>query len=102
MSDNMDVLAANISESIKKEWSDVSSLRGISGLIKCIPHVVVFIEKVAANMAGQDKKKLAIAILLKLCPLPRWLSWIPGNIVQEIIGAAIDAIVEVVKNRIKK
>lgn len=102
MDERMDVLAANIADVLREGYAELKTVKGFSGFIKCIPHVVVYVEKVASGMAGQDKKKLAIAALFKLCPLPRWISWIPGNIVQEIIGAAIDAIVEAVKNRIQK
>ncbi len=65
------------------------SLKGLSGALHIAPDVIKRVEKisVAKELAGADKKELAIEIIVQLVPLP---AYIPEWLERKVLGWIID------------
>lgn len=78
-------LVAKLDE-VKGKIQGVGSLKAA---LDVVPDVVSLVEAEAADLAGADKKALAVAVLNKLIDIP----FIPESVETIIIGWAIDAAV---------
>lgn len=99
-------LAAESIKSAKNAAEEYSRLKGwnlnsLKGLICTTKVVVKHAEEIGLRegLQGADKKKLAVELILKIVKLP-W--WMPQGIVREILDAAIDIIVDALKDKFKK
>jgi len=87
-------LVAKLDE-VKDKIKGVSSLKAA---LDAIPDVVSLVEAEAADLAGADKKALAVAVLNKLIDIP----FIPESVESVILGWAIDAVVAALNKLVGK
>lgn len=99
-------IAATLIDEVRNAAAEYSRLKGFSlnslhGLISSTRIVVKRVEEVglAEQLPGADKKALATELLLKIVKLPWWL---PGGLIRAIVPPLIDAIVEALKDKMKK
>jgi len=76
----------------------IQGVGSIKAALDIVPDVVSLVEAEAADLAGADKKKLAVAVLNKLIDIP----FIPESVEAIIIGWAIDAAVAALNRLVGK
>ena len=82
-------------DEVKGKIAGVGSLKTAFDVV---PDVVSLVEAEAADLAGADKKQLAVAVLNKLIDIP----FIPESVEAVIIGWAIDAAVAALNKLVGK
>lgn len=95
----------HISE-IKKAAEELSRLKGWSlgsakGALKCVPMIVHEVEMIgtARELTGAEKQGLAVEIILKIVPLPWWLS---ERYARPLLETIVDIVVEGYNRSFKK
>ena len=73
-------------ETVKEKFKDVASLKDA---LAAIPDVISLVEAEASDLAGADKKKLAVEVLNGLVDIP----FVPESVEGMLIGWAIDAVI---------
>jgi len=75
------------------------SVDGIKGLLAVTPKVVEIVQTIGAKvgLAGEDKKKLAVEIILSLVKLP---AFVPVMIVRMLLNFLIERAVALVKKKL--
>jgi len=87
-------LVAKLDE-VKGKIAGVDSLRAA---LDIVPDVVALVEAEASELAGADKKALAVAVLNRLIDIPL----LPESVEAVIIGWAIDAAVSALNKLVGK
>lgn len=101
MADNdIEAVASGLVRDLTAIHADLRGIRGLSGAASAAPRVIKavedFCEKV--NWKGAVKKDLAIAVFLRLVPLPPWL---PRPLVVAALGFIIEKAVAKYNRRAK-
>ena len=83
---------AKATELVTKLGELKDKIKGVTSLkaaLDAIPDVIATVEAEGADLAGADKKQLAVAVLNKLIDIP----FMPASVESVILGWAIDAAV---------